>query len=176
MATMSPEKQGENKALSGKMIMIAGPQLFQNELIAFFLHRETGADCRTYKRPSEIPDIDLRNSSQPGLILFDCPPDDHRIFFKRLDMDCGEWVNSQLFALFNVAHASGLEEEAIGRGFKGVFYENASLASFIKGVRAIFRGELWFSRDVLTRCVTESRGKAPISNQDLPFGSWKYSR
>jgi LuxR family transcriptional regulator of csgAB operon len=40
-------------------------------------------------------------------------------------------------------------------GVRGFFYETDPLDRFLKGVRAVLEGELWLSREIMTKCILE---------------------
>jgi LuxR family transcriptional regulator of csgAB operon len=56
-------------------------------------------------------------------------------------------------ALFNLSRDEELELGAIRLGIKGLFYDNDSPQTFIKGIEAIHQGELWVSRKLLSALV-----------------------
>lgn len=62
-----------------------------------------------------------------------------------------------LVALFNIIPAAGLEERAMGFGVKGFFYAQDTPDRFPKGIDAMFNGELWVSREILTQSFLKSR-------------------
>ncbi len=41
------------------------------------------------------------------------------------------------------------------------------MEQFPKGVRAIFNGELWVSREIMTKCILEAKIHSNSSNKDL---------
>ena len=47
-----------------------------------------------------------------------------------------------------------------------VFYKSDSLEKISKGIQAILRGELWFSRKIMSRLVSEQRGSLSSSEED----------
>ena len=51
----------------------------------------------------------------------------------------------------------GFEKESIDRGIRGVFYVNEPLEVFAKGVNAIFSGEMWYPRKMISQCLLESK-------------------
>ena len=59
--------------------------------------------------------------------------------------------NGQIYGLFNVALNvdRNIEIEAFLGGYRGFFFENIGMELLIKGIRAIFEGQVWFSRNVL---------------------------
>ena len=59
--------------------------------------------------------------------------------------------------LFNVNTSLRIEEEAVMRGVRGFFYTEDTLERFQKGIRAVLEGELWISREIMTRFILEDR-------------------
>ena len=51
-------------------------------------------------------------------------------------------------------------------GVKGVFYDQDPIERFAKGVSAVFNGELWVSREILTKYVMRNREEESISRQE----------
>ncbi len=47
----------------------------------------------------------------------------------------------------------------MSEGIQGVFYEQDSLDIFLKGVQAVYNGELWISRKIMTNCILEGKDK-----------------
>ena len=128
------------EVLGKKLISIIGPRRLQNELMASFLERETGAKCEGHDDIRPISASGDGDASQARLVLFDCLGKD--LDSCQVDFESfGEKVQSRnRVALFNVRPGLGIEEKAITRGIKGFFYEQEPLEQFPKGVRAIFKG------------------------------------
>jgi LuxR family transcriptional regulator of csgAB operon len=59
--------------------------------------------------------------------------------------------------LFNLTAGLGIEEGTLARGARGFFYIEDSLELFSKGVKAILRGELWISREVMAKCLISEK-------------------
>jgi LuxR family transcriptional regulator, positive regulator of biofilm formation len=57
--------------------------------------------------------------------------------------------------LFNVVSSSSIEKEFLRRGYKGVFFKESSLSLIEKGMKKVFEGNLWFSRQTLQEFVME---------------------
>jgi DNA-binding NarL/FixJ family response regulator len=60
----------------------------------------------------------------------------------------------------------GIEKEVTGSTISGIFYSSDPLNQFLKGVSAIFNGELWFSREVMTNLVRNSRNSNSSNIKD----------
>jgi len=146
-------KKGKKCQLTDKIVYIVGPLRLQNDLMALFLKRETGAKCLVGKDLSHIPVPDDENISQPKLVLLDCLGKDMESLLVEIESDGKKILYQNLAALFNVNPGWRIEEKAVGLGLRGVFYEGDTLDRITKGVYAIFNGEFWFSRDIMARCL-----------------------
>ncbi|MGE4291663.1 MAG: LuxR C-terminal-related transcriptional regulator [Desulfovibrio sp.] len=77
-----------------------------------------------------------------------------------------------ILALFNADHDPSLMDSALRHGIRGVFFENDTLEHVARGLTAISRGELWYTRDVLTRGLqkeldsTGSNGPEPLTRKE----------
>ncbi|MEW6666390.1 MAG: response regulator transcription factor [Thermodesulfobacteriota bacterium] len=152
---MNPaSKKDKTAALAGRHIHIIGSGNLQNELLAGFLARETGACC-TY---GETPAPASRNGAenrQPDLFLVDCLGQDLTGCIECLRQEEDLPGPSRLVTFFNVKPGLGIEEQALREGVRGFFYEKDPPERMIKGLAAIFAGELWVSREIMTRCLLE---------------------
>lgn len=157
---MTHDTSSEDKdltQLTDKVIHIIGPRRFQNELMVFFLEREAGAKCIASEDIRHVPIIDNKNISQPKLILLDCLEKDLDSYLVELESSGENILYGHLVALFNVSSELGIEEKALRRGVRGFFYEKDLLEGFPKGVHAIFDGELWVSRGIMTKTILDHR-------------------
>ncbi|MFC1867043.1 LuxR C-terminal-related transcriptional regulator [Thermodesulfobacteriota bacterium] len=166
MASKNSQKGGNKTGLAGRSIYIVGQQRFQNELLAFYLEKETGSKCIVGENPSNITGTVNKRSARSHLILIECPAKEHDAFLIELETEYGGVTAHHLVALFNVEQGQGIEEKAVTRGIKGIFYNQDPLGRFQKGIKAIFENELWVSREVLTKYVMENRGSDRASNQE----------
>jgi DNA-binding NarL/FixJ family response regulator len=159
-------KKGGAKGLTGKYVHILGRHRFQNELMAFYLKREIGVRCTVSKTPFTIDTKDIKRSDKSALILIECPDKDLKVFLSGLKDVSNNIAANHLVALFNVERGQGIEEKAVALGVKGIFYNEDPVGSFRKGIGAIFDGELWISREILTKYVTGNRLKDNPAKQD----------
>ena len=66
-----------------------------------------------------------------------------------------------LAALFNVPRNAGIEHQMLEIGVQGIFYDDYELDLFRKGVSNLFHGELWYSRNTLSKYVQDHPPKRP---------------
>jgi DNA-binding NarL/FixJ family response regulator len=60
-------------------------------------------------------------------------------------------------ALFNVISGHQIRNDLVNCGVRGVFFDDDPLTNLSKGISAILKGELWFSRELLVKCLFGSR-------------------
>ena len=157
---------GKNSAeLADKFIYIVGPQRLQNELMASFLERETGAKCDGCENIGRIPDTDDEDKGQSRLVLWDCLGKELDSCMLDFEFLRRGMVPCDCVALFNVCKGLGIEERAMVQEIRGFFYEDDPLEQYPKGVRAIFNGELWASRELMTKFIQEEKRHRDLSKK-----------
>jgi LuxR family transcriptional regulator of csgAB operon len=131
------------------------------------LERETGARCRVSADISQIssPD-DIKLCNQARLILCDYEGTDLKGLLTDLRSSRIGRLTRDYLALFNVSPSHGIEQKYVWEGVRGVFYEQDSWDSFLKGVKAVLNGELWLPREIMTKCILEGRNQDKSPKED----------
>lgn len=142
-------------------VCIIGPRHLQNDLLAYFIETETGCRCAKNADPEKFC-RDEGNGDGSRLILRDSVGVD----FSNPWFGIGKLRNPGFFlVLFNLPPRKGCEKKLAELGIRGVFYESDPLDRYKKGIPAILKGELWFSREVMTRSfVAPVEHSAPAGN------------
>ena len=147
------------------MIYIVGPRRLQNELMASCLERETGAKCLLGEDLCHVSSC----NRLPKLVLWDCQERHPERVLLALRSSGIQKSCQDCVVLFNISHGLGIEEKCVWQGVRGFFYEHDSLPQFLKGLRAILNGQLWLSRELVTRCILENRDRDIRSKTDTPI-------
>jgi LuxR family transcriptional regulator of csgAB operon len=151
-------------------IYILGPMRLQNELVARRLEQETGLACLTGPDLSTIaPAEQEHNPDRSALILWDCQGRDSEELLSQLRSFCDQTASDRHLALFNVDVEANKQQEYVWEGAEGIFYDQDPLDLFLKGVHTLLKGELWLSRDIMTRCIKQgsSRSKLPAADSTV---------
>lgn len=143
-------------SLNDRLIYIVGPHKFQNELMAFFLERSTHAKCLEGAALSDLSASEEGDFHPPRLILWDCLDKELDDCLSDLDA-CKKSLSDAHSALFNLRRGVGIEPVALDRGVRGFFYVEDGITQLPKGVRVIFDGELWVSREITTQYILEKK-------------------
>ena len=147
----------------GQRICIVGPQRLQYELLSFCLENELGADCVFY---NELPSVSSLGSDIgcPQVWLFDCSGLDPAVIEKQFGDPLRLRPKGFLAALFNVEQPARLNEFVIKSRIRGIFLKDDSRIVLLKGLRAIFEGQLWLSRKNLSEYIlAQQKHLQPVS-------------
>ncbi len=159
MSIPSTENHSENpKSLepsTGKVLYIIGPRRLQNEAIASCLKKETGSECFVLGDISQIPPADPKDHGRPRLVLLDCQGKQPKNILAELRPYLNNKQSTNHVVLFSVDRNLGIEKKFLLAGVRGFFYDKDPLDRLLKGVLAVLDGELWVSREILSKCILE---------------------
>lgn len=135
---------------------IVGPNHFQNTLFATYI--ETHSLCRSSVVDYIVPCA--ANSGRTTMcttaVLYDCfelkraALED--LVLAELERLPPEWS----LILFNLDRHAGVEKKALEYGVHGFFYQDDSVETLLKGLAAVFGGELWVSRKNISDVILAS--------------------
>ena len=125
--------------------------------MASYLEQETGSKCVVVRDFRGVQVADDSNGNSRNLALWDCFGRDREACLSVLDTDAGRVASQHYVALFNLIPSSGVEGEAVARGARGFFYLEEPLKKFKQGVQAIFNGEVWAPRKIMSECIIEGK-------------------
>jgi len=151
---------------SKQTVYIIGPRKLQNDILADFLHNELEANCTVSEDAHHGPSATNGQGCQ-ALVLLDYPEEDLDRYFMSLDSVSKKTLNGHIVALFNVKPDSGVEEKAISRGIRGLFYEQDSPEHFVKGISAMLKGDMWYPRDVMTKYILSIKDNNNNKKDDI---------
>lgn len=147
------------------VVYIVGQNKLQNRLLALFLETETGLKCTCGPMP-ELTNIGDKEVAQACLVMLDCMGSDRVKLQTILRMQPDSTTSHCPIVLFNVEPDDEIEKEAVDSGVRGIFYDSKPPDCFPKGILAVLNGELWYSREALSKCALEAS-----SHVKLPAGS-----
>jgi len=145
-----------SESLTGRTVYIIGASLLNNEAIAGMLALRTSANCICVKTFGDIHEESGENK-HPLLLLWDCMGKSLSSFMDDFISDVRKHTETDLVVLFNVRPGLRIEESCMNEGVRGIFYEDVNMSIFMKGIYAISKGELWFTRESMTKYILEER-------------------
>lgn len=148
-----------------KAIYIVGPMKLQNALMAAYLEQATGTRCEAVEDPSSIPEGEEGAGQRKRLILWDCMGSDMEACLSALSRNGWRRLSRDLLGLFNLHRSGGMEEESLTYGVRGFFYQGDDVDQFMKGIKALFDGELWLSRKIMTHYILNNHMRSFPPNE-----------
>lgn len=149
------ENQSESKLPGSPQVFIYGPFRLQNELITWYLQQTSGLSCSDINS-SEFDKLLNNRHGHTCLIMLDCQGGSPAGQWSKI-RDISEADSERIMsALFNVASGHEIRNDLVSCGVRGVFFNDDSLTNLSKGINSILKGELWFSRDLLVKCLFKS--------------------
>ncbi len=146
-------------------VFIIGSLKLQNELMAWFLEQSTGLRCACAEN-TELPHVADRKKST-CLILWDCKDNPIDTVWDDSFMSSISNNGQYPVALFNVRAKQKISSNLFRRNIRGVFFEHDPLHLLPKGIQAIVNGDMWFSREVMTKCLLEQHNGSNPENTSL---------
>lgn len=131
-------------------IFINGERNIQNQLLSDFISKETGYATQCNNCLNISNNVDCGGDTL--VVLFDCTNKNPHAIWQEIGLN-PELVEKDIrLILFNVdsKFTAELENEALGRGVRGVFFKESSIECLFKGIHSIIKGELWYSRKTLS--------------------------
>lgn len=138
-------------------VHIVGRNMLQNELLLTFLRNETGLEGTCIPKVLSADLFDNKKTFQVQLLILDSKDFDIGSIWNEINHWQREKSYNCLLALCNVDPEKDIEKMAIAHDIRGIFYNNTPLHILSKGISAILKGDIWYSREILKKCLLEAR-------------------
>ena len=156
-----------------RRIVIISPDNLSNQMLVYSIEKELDIECFIYSQPlnsfpegSSISAETLESGKNCFLFLVDCKDNDIETVTRHVFDN--PLLNNQLIAFYNLSNYTESEVKALTKKVRGFFYTDDSKELFLKGVNAIFDGEVWVSRQILLRYImNHAEGKNPEEGQTI---------
>ncbi len=144
-------------------IYVVGPCRVNNELLASFLEAENGAKCVAKKTIEDVVGMDSQETDKPKLVLMDSFAKDPEGLFLEVESCYRGMGTSDLLTVFNLIRGLRIEEELVIRGVRGIFYANDLPDHLQKGIHRLLEGDIWISREIMSRFIPETGEASRLS-------------
>jgi LuxR family transcriptional regulator of csgAB operon len=151
------EESMDSQVLDITTIYLVGPWRVRNELLSSFLQEKIGAECLIVNTIRDLPALTGESGYSPRLVLLDCLGKDPVSLCEEFEAETKAIFSRDYVVLFNVSPGMGFEDKALMQGARGFFYVQDSIEQFERGILAIYAGELWVSRKIMTNYILEHR-------------------
>ncbi len=135
-----------------KRVFFLGIKDLQKELLRNAVQERLGADCTIVRGVHMV----ASDPAEPKLVLIDAADDHAQELLTDIKYERKLQPPACIVALYNIAASGVMEREAILRGVRGFFYKSDELDLLVRGIEALFRGEIWLSREILTELAIQN--------------------
>ena len=149
------------------VIYIVGPCRVNNELLAAFLEAKAEMRCVSKETIDDVIDLSGQETDNHKLVLLDCFAKDPERLFVEIESCRRDICKPFLMAVFNLIRGLKIEDELVVRGIRGIFYENDDPDHLKRGVRALLEGEIWISREVMSKFIPETSETRGLSATEM---------
>lgn len=142
-----------NKLDQSRTIII-GTCTAQDQALARFLEEKIGVSCLISESFKDYVVNKPVGDSGPTLFLYDCFRKGRENLVDFLHRYLETASSDRQLIMFNLPSEGGIEKEALYHGANGFLYEQDSLETFVKAIKAVFCGEAWISRKKMAECFS----------------------
>tara|TARA_Y100000991_G_scaffold210367_1_gene191582 strand:+ start:179 stop:838 length:660 start_codon:yes stop_codon:yes gene_type:complete len=136
-------------------VYVVGGQHLQNALLTEFLDKAS-IPAAAIKSVDQVNEADLVGVEQNLFLVDFHSVDVNQVITRLMDAD-KRLPNDILIGVFNVDHEDDLSRLAGLPMVNGGFQHDCPQDLLTKGIKAMFKGELWFPRKVLQQYLVKSR-------------------
>jgi len=144
-------------------IHIVGMNTLQNSLLLSFLKEKSNLMGKCAQKLESAMSAHDNESKLIQFLLLDYKNIDRDHFWPKLSTWKRLIASQCLVALCNIESGMEVEKTALKNKIQGLFYKNDPPHVIAKGISAILKGDLWYSRQSLKKYVVESNPSNDIS-------------
>ena len=135
-----------------KRVFILGIQDLQKELLLNTIQQKLAAECAIVRGVHMV----ATDPADPKLILVDAGDEHAEELLTDIKYERKLQPPACIVALYNIPTPGAREREGLLRGVRGFFYKCDGIELLLRGIEALFRGEIWLSREILTELAIQN--------------------
>ncbi|HXE95670.1 MAG TPA: response regulator transcription factor [Dongiaceae bacterium] len=137
-------------------VYIVGNNHFQNILLADEIETHSKWKCSVIDNIASICSIHEAKDPNPTVVLTDCFVLSDANLTETLQAEVEQLPPDWALALFNLNRQTNIEKKTLQCGIRGYFYQDDSVDTFLKGLAAVFSGEIWVSRQMMADVIRDN--------------------
>ena len=139
--------------LRNKHVYIIGPLKIQNFALAYYLRDSLGVECTELTAADSLTLPKGAQDRNSVLFLIDCIDEDLEKRLSFLGKDIRNVIHNFLVCIFNIRPGQKRAEETLNQQVQGIFYIDDDARNLDRGIKAVFDGEFWIPRRIMTSLV-----------------------
>jgi LuxR family transcriptional regulator, positive regulator of biofilm formation len=147
------------------LVCFVGAYAFNSELLADFIHEQTGMSCCMF---FDISQSAINQLTEPTILVFlDCTGLDQPLLWSLVKSVRSAVPNRCLLVLDCMDSSWRIAHQAIERGVRGILYGHHDIGLYPRAIRAILDGQLWYPRNVLEAHLLAKYTHPLIQNKEM---------
>ncbi len=134
-------------------ICIIGPLRFQNFALAYYLKETLGVECTELSLENGSTLTEEVRGKNSVLFLIDGIDGNLDMKISALGAAVRNVLDNFHICLFNIRPDQDMAEATLNQQVQGIFYIDDDIHNLGRGLKAVFKGELWIPRRVLTGLI-----------------------
>jgi DNA-binding NarL/FixJ family response regulator len=148
------------------LLYLVGSDNFSHEALQYALEKKIQVKCTLIKNGDSILLETGDTAPHKVLVLINCLEKNFEAELNSFGFYEKPSRERVLVALFNLQRGTGIERKAFHKGVTGFFYRSDSLSHMVKGIQALFQGEIWVAREILVEVALKSQSRKIDSNYE----------
>ena len=153
-------------ALQNKHVYIIGPLKIQNFALAYYLRDSLGVECRELTTEDSLTLPKGAQERNSVLFLIDCIDEDLEKRLSVFGKDSRRVIHNFFVCIFNIRPDREMAEETLNQHVQGIFYIDDDARILDWGIKAVFDGELWIPRRIMTSLIQNQVMKPDLGEVD----------
>jgi DNA-binding NarL/FixJ family response regulator len=137
------------------LVYIVGHNHFQNVLLADHIETHSKWKCFVVDNIAMIRSIHEAECPNLTAVLADSFDLSDANLIATLLAELEQLPPDWALALINLNRQAGVEKKALQCGIKGFFYQDDSADTLLRGLAAVFGGDIWASRHIMAEVILE---------------------
>jgi LuxR family transcriptional regulator, positive regulator of biofilm formation len=138
-----------------KHICIISKRNLFNELLVYIIEKELELNCEIFDDVDLIFNDNKYFNNSKTIILIDVKNISFEYVLSSFATKDKSISSLFIISVFNLENDSGIEQKALSKNITGFFYIDIRMDSFLRGIKSLFNGDVWISREILLKCALD---------------------
>ena len=138
-----------------KFICILSKKNLYNDLMVYAIEKELSCSCEIIEEVEMIFNDKKYYTDAKTILLVDIKNVSYEYLLSLIETKSSAMSSSFIISIINLDPDTGLEQKALSKKIIGFFYNDIKLDILIRGLKSLFAGEVWISRNILLKCAID---------------------
>ena len=123
--------------------------------MVYAIEKELSCSCEIIEEVEMIFNDKKYYTDAKTILLVDIKNVSYEYLLSLIETKSSAMSSSFIISIINLDPDTGLEQKALSKKIIGFFYNDIKLDILIRGLKSLFAGEVWISRNILLKCAID---------------------